>query len=374
MNKLPPSDPRPIGAVLSEDLARWRVSQRPRVDGAPETVHATADCARCLGLRYVTLDVSLDDPRFGRAVPCHACAHVTAPRRIDRVLTQPGVGALRGRRLETFDGTAHLTGYRRAIMFAARPSGLLTFLGPTGTGKTHLAAGILWAYTEQRGLPLFLTAHDLLARLKATFGVAAEEPGNTATVTGRLATASLLVIDDLGAHLATPWADTEIDSLINARYEAYLPTVVTSNLTLAELAARSPRFASRLRDAAHGSVVIMDGDDRRLRTGRVAAAPSAAVHAFYYRDERMIVCPACRTYPCDDGCDAQPFPDALWLKAARDGLAYEPDPEAAWLAAHPSSLEQYPDSPSAIGWRASHVAGDTTAGTRDNKEVSHGRP
>ncbi len=57
--------------------------------------------------------------------------------------------------------------------------------------------------------------------------------------------ASLLIMDDLGAQSSTPWAQEKLFQLFNHRYNAQLPTVVTSNQRLDEF---GPRLRSRLLD------------------------------------------------------------------------------------------------------------------------------
>ena len=42
-------------------------------------------------------------------------------------------------------------------------------------------------------------------------------------------TVPLLVIDDMGKEPPTEWAISTIYNIINGRYEAYLPTIVTTN-------------------------------------------------------------------------------------------------------------------------------------------------
>ena len=41
-------------------------------------------------------------------------------------------------------------------------------------------------------------------------------------------TASLLILDDLGAHSSTPWAQEKLFQIFNHRYNARLPTVITA--------------------------------------------------------------------------------------------------------------------------------------------------
>ena len=98
--------------------------------------------------------------------------------------------------------------------------------GPPGTGKTHIAAAIA-NYLIAQGLPVVcMTMIDLLERIKRTYSNTGENEG---TVLNLYKTVPLLVIDDIGKEPPTEWAISTIYNIINGRYEAYLPTIVTTN-------------------------------------------------------------------------------------------------------------------------------------------------
>jgi DNA replication protein DnaC len=133
--------------------------------------------------------------------------------------------------------------YRRAREFAEDPDGWLILLGDYGCGKTHLAAAIA-NYCLQQGHPsLFVVVPDLLDHLRATYS-----PGSSVTYDERfdaILTAPLLILDDLGTQQTTPWAQEKLYQVFNYRYNARLPTVVTSNRLLEEI---DPRLRSRMSD------------------------------------------------------------------------------------------------------------------------------
>jgi DNA replication protein DnaC len=58
-------------------------------------------------------------------------------------------------------------------------------------------------------------------------------------------TAHLLILDDLSTKSATPWAKEKLYQLFNYRYNAELPTVITSSSVADEL---DQRLYSRLSD------------------------------------------------------------------------------------------------------------------------------
>lgn len=119
----------------------------------------------------------------------------------------------------------------------------LFLIGGYGTGKTHLAAAIA-NQLLQTGTPVIcMTMIDLLARIRETFDSRRE--GTEAQVMRLYADVPLLIIDDLGSEQPTEWGCTTIFSIINARYEAYMPTIVTSNCGADELVQRmTPRDAT----------------------------------------------------------------------------------------------------------------------------------
>jgi hypothetical protein len=67
----------------------------------------------------------------------------------------------------------------------------------------------------------------------------------------------LLVLDDLGAESGTPWADEKLFQLMNYRYNACLPTVFTTSVTLNSMPSR---VATRLMDIGVTSLFVI-GDN-----------------------------------------------------------------------------------------------------------------
>ena len=112
-----------------------------------------------------------------------------------------------------------------AHSFSEKPKGWLVFEGTYGCGKTHLAAAIANYRAGLGDPPLFVMVPDLLDHLRAAFSP------NAGTSYDRrfdeVRTAALLVLDDLGSQSATPWAKEKLHQLLNYRYNAELPTVIT---------------------------------------------------------------------------------------------------------------------------------------------------
>lgn len=143
----------------------------------------------------------------------------------------------------------------------------LTLTGNVGTGKTHVAVGLVKLACGLGIEARFLTMTELLASIKATY----DRGRGEAELLDELATLPLLALDDLGTENPTSWARDRLYGLVNRRYLARRPTVVTTNLGLEVLADRlGERTISRLWGAS--LAVNFRGADYRERAKREALA------------------------------------------------------------------------------------------------------
>ena len=97
------------------------------------------------------------------------------------------------------------------------------FLGPPGTGKSHLAQAIGLAAIQQGYRVIYRETHALLEDIAdATIDGARKE------CMEKLATVPLLIIDDLGMRKLPPTAAEELLEIVMRRYER-TSTLLTSN-------------------------------------------------------------------------------------------------------------------------------------------------
>lgn len=121
-----------------------------------------------------------------------------------------------------------------AEAFPNPPSVGVLFSGGVGTGKTHIAYGILRAALEKGVNPQAVTLTGLFRRIRE--GYSKNEPESV--VLEPLLKTRLLLLDDFGAEIAKDWNMGILFELVNERYVQRLPTLFTTNKTAEELRSR----------------------------------------------------------------------------------------------------------------------------------------
>ena len=133
----------------------------------------------------------------------------------------------------------------------------LMLFGSYGTGKTHLAAAIANYVIDVFGMPvMFDTWVGHLNELKAEFD------GGKKEYADKMKSVPLLIIDDFGKEKPTEWNKEVLFDVINARYERYLPVIITTNLTWNEVEKHiDDAVQSRLIEICDS--IQMSGEDMR---------------------------------------------------------------------------------------------------------------
>lgn len=145
----------------------------------------------------------------------------------------------------------------------------LYLVGDTNAGKTHAACALLKAYIDAHTTELpggircsrvarITNVPDLLSEWKATYNRGDEDEGE---VTRRYGDADLLVLDDMGKGAPTAWALERLFQIVNRRYDALLPTVVTTQYEPADLGRRLAETGDR--ETARAIVRRLTCDDTR---------------------------------------------------------------------------------------------------------------
>ncbi len=213
-------------------------------------------------------DVPVGHPDFGRLLPCVCRLAELTQRRIAHLRAVSNLEALTHMTFERFAPEGHglppnkqenlRHAYAEACTYADNPRGWLLLKGGYGCGKTHLAAAIANHAIEMGRPVLFITVPDLLDHLRTAFS-----PGSPAGYDERfdeVRDAPLLILDDLGTESPTPWAQEKLFQILNYRYNARLPTVITTNHELEEIPLR---IRSRLVDPDLTRIVNILAPDYR---------------------------------------------------------------------------------------------------------------
>jgi DNA replication protein DnaC len=212
---------------------------------------APGECPICGGTGWISFDVPVGHPNFGKAFRCTCQLDDLQSRQLDRLRRISNMHHLERMTFDSFipEGQGRTEkqrkslriAFEKAVAFAHKPEGWLLLRGSYGCGKTHLAAAIANECLS-RGQPvLFVNVPDLLDHLRATYG-----PNSEVSFDQRfeeVRDAPVLILDDLGTQNATPWAQEKLYQILNHRYNAQLPTVITTNQDLSDI---DPRLRSRL--------------------------------------------------------------------------------------------------------------------------------
>jgi len=252
----PPEAPRTQQAMRQIELREQPGQLIPAPYIAPTKV-----CPICKGAGYLRANVPYGHPNFGKPIACECKEAERKEKRRQELLELSDLSAFRNKSFKNF--STRFTGahpsvqeaFQEAYKFAQDPNGWLVLLGPNGCGKTHLAAAIANQNLSAGAVVLFTVVPDLLAHLRATFAPTSTEAYDQRF--SKMREAELLVLDDLGAHQSSPWANEKLFQLLNYRYNSGYPTVITANKQ--GLATIDERILSRLSDTALVTAVVLNG-------------------------------------------------------------------------------------------------------------------
>ncbi len=142
----------------------------------------------------------------------------------------------------------------------------LFLTGAPGLGKTFLSACIARTVSESGFSVVYDTAVNIFSRFEAQkFARDAEDARDARDETRRYLSCDLLILDDLGSEMTTPFVQTAFYTLVNTRLTAERKTVISSNLSMDDVRRRySPQIASRL-EGEYRALPFFGEDIRLLR-------------------------------------------------------------------------------------------------------------
>jgi DNA replication protein DnaC len=163
----------------------------------------------------------------------------------------------------------------------------LVLTGPVGTGKTHLAVGIMKELIRTKQIDCkFYEYRDLLKEIQNSYDPSVSSSENS--ILKPVFECEILVIDEIGAMRSTEWVEEMVGFVLNTRYNDQKTVVLTTNFPdlpaatppkqgeavdvfQAKMAARRHTLGDRLTDRMRSRLhemcrfLNMDGPDVRMK-------------------------------------------------------------------------------------------------------------
>lgn len=248
------------------------------------TVNRIAAHARRLGLRLIAGDAAeliqrASDAQLGYAdfldLALGEEAAAKEDRRYASALRQAGLP--HHKTLDDFDFAfqpgldARKVRDLAALTFTAR-AGNVAFLGPPGTGKTHLACAIAVSAVTAGHSAYFTTLDDMVRKLRA-----ADDTGDLSRQMRTYLRSSVLIIDEVG-YLPLDRRDANLVFQVIARRYEKGSVIITSNKAFTEWGQvfTDEVLATAILDRFlhHCDVVTIDGPSWRMRNQTLATGTS----------------------------------------------------------------------------------------------------
>jgi len=192
---------------------------------------STPDCPVCGGTGWKTIAVP---GKANRVTRCDCRIHARA----DLLLKSARIPA-RYEHCTLADFETDFTGSHRSLAAARLAAGRfveeyplektgLLFTGTIGTGKTHLAVGVIQELVRSKGVPCrFCDYRELLKEIQNSYNPSVQT--TELEILRPVFEAEVLVLDELGAVKPTEWVWDTVSHILNSRYNDKKTTIITSN-------------------------------------------------------------------------------------------------------------------------------------------------
>lgn len=254
-------------ASFNNCLVEYRVDFQNRQAG--DLCTEEYDCSRCLnkGFYYV---VVIDPYKHEAMTPCH-CKKIRAALKQSE---KSGLGDMRKHRLNNYFITEPWQRDMRALtksyILDATIEWLL-LLGQSGTGKSHLSAAVCNKRLEDGHEVLYIPWRDYIEEMKK-FKTSSYDRENH--YQHMVMNAEVLYIDDLFKGKVTDADKSYAFELINYRYTKKLVTIVSSEMSITQIAREvDEAVAGRLKEMAGKYCFQIEKDinkNYRFKEGKTA--------------------------------------------------------------------------------------------------------
>jgi DNA replication protein DnaC len=255
-----------IENFIEKSFAAMLRTTRERNEEVQRFIAAQPQEIFCKNHPHVARPISLERTRrasaenhgelTARYEPCPLCAEERAEAEIRERLHRQGVpenllNATLGNWTPDAANAGHLGRVRE---FITRKRGFLILLGDVGTGKTHLAVGVMRHFQNA----FFVKQNTLLRKLRETYrDRAAVDPVAQCQDTG------LLVLDEMGLSSGGRDELPLLHEVLDYRHCERKPTILTGNLNWQGLTAIiGQRLSDRLKESAF-RVLVFKGESKR---------------------------------------------------------------------------------------------------------------
>mgnify|MGYP001428881378 CR=1 FL=1 len=244
-------------------------------------------CALCEGTGWKTLPAKPGAPRDRRVTRCDCqlrargqtlLAAARIPKRYEHCEMASYTTDFPGAHASL--GLAHLSASKFAQEYDPRNGMGLLIIGKIGTGKTHLAVGIIRELMLGKGVPcLFYDYRELLKQIQNSYNATVQT--TELDVLRPVFETDVLVLDELGAVKPTEWVWDTVSLILNTRYNDNRTTIITTNFadqpaagvngSAVQAATRAEtlgdRIGERMRSRLHEMcrVIKMEGEDFRQK-------------------------------------------------------------------------------------------------------------
>src|SRR5215472_16365864 len=198
---------------------------------SPLAAQPETECPVCGGTGWKTVTVP---GKANRVTRCDCRIEA----RVSRLLEGAHIPA-RYEHCTLADFSTDFTGAHRSLAAARLAAGRfveeypiekigLLFIGPIGTGKTHLAVGVIQELIRSKGVPcLFCDYRELLKEIQNSYNPSVQ--ATELEILRPVFNAEVLVLDELGAVRPTEWVWDTVSHILNTRYNNKRTTIITTN-------------------------------------------------------------------------------------------------------------------------------------------------